>query len=428
MPPPPASAPSHASPDTPHGSRRVVAVLVAQVVLGLAVMTICLPSMQDWSAQLGVPQATVQLTFSAYALAFGALQLVWGPLSDRRGRRPVMLAGLLLLIVGLVLAALANDATTLIVARFLQGSGAAAGIVAGRASIQDLFTGPQRTRVLGYTGMAMGITPPLATVVGGQLHERVGWASNFVLMSVLTLALLVVSWRALPRDAPRASLHDAGASPSNKSPSNKSPWWRTVARDFAGLLRQRAFLPAAMVIGMSTATFYAFLAAAPLVLGSYGVRPAQLGWFVMIVPLSYILGNFITTRLAHRLDGVTLMHAGQAVALLGIVLTIVLHLLGLRTPLAFAAPLSLLGIGHGLLIPTATTRAVAMAAGAAGAAAAVVGVLQQASGAASGWVVGFLSHDGPVNLGWMMMATTVASMIMVRLSTRPRVDAAQQAR
>ncbi len=139
-----------------------VANVVAQIGFGLLAMTICLPSMQEWSAIFGSSQAAVQWSFSAYVLTYGALQLVYGPLSDRHGRRRVLMAGLLLAGIGSLLAALASDITALIAARALQGAGSAAGMVAGRASVQDLFAGPQRTRVMAYVGMAMGLIPPLA--------------------------------------------------------------------------------------------------------------------------------------------------------------------------------------------------------------------------------------------------------------------------
>jgi MFS transporter, DHA1 family, multidrug resistance protein len=160
-------------PSVPHASPRqgtLVFTLLAQICFGLVMLTLCLPSMQTWGATFDVSQATVQLTFSAYVLAFGFFQLVFGPLSDQHGRRPVVLAGLTVALLGSILGMLADGMNTLIAARFLQGAGAAAGIVAGRASVHDLFDGATRTRVMAYVGMAMGLCPPIATVVGGQLH------------------------------------------------------------------------------------------------------------------------------------------------------------------------------------------------------------------------------------------------------------------
>ena len=112
---------------------------------------------------------------------------MYGPLSDRLGRKPVLLAGLALAGVASLLAALAPSLPWLIAARVLQGAGCAAGMVVGRAMVQDLFEGPERTRVMAFVGMAMGLCPPLATIVGGQLHVRLGWQANFVLVAALAL-------------------------------------------------------------------------------------------------------------------------------------------------------------------------------------------------------------------------------------------------
>ena len=167
----------------------LIANLIAQLAFGLLAMTICLPSMQEWSALFGSSQAAVQLTFSGFVVAYGVLQLVYGPLSDRWGRKRVLLLGLAVGCAGSVMAALAPDLNTLIAARVLQGAGCAAGMVVGRALVQDLFQGPQRTRVMAYVGMAMGLVPPVATVVGGQLHVWVGWQANFVLVALLGFGL-----------------------------------------------------------------------------------------------------------------------------------------------------------------------------------------------------------------------------------------------
>lgn len=396
---------------SPRATRPILAALIAQIAFGLGAMTISLPSMQDWRVQLGVPQATVQLTLSAYVLAFGLLQLVWGPLSDHWGRRPVLLAGWALMVVGLIAAALAPNASVLVAARFLQGVGAAAGVVAARAAVQDLFEGAARARALGYSGMALGLTPPFATVVGGQIHVAFGWRANFALLALLGAALLAFAWHVLPRPASRPTADDGHGRAS-------APWWRTAARGYAHLLRVPTYLPWTLTIALTAAAWYAFLAAAPLVLGSYGVGPARLGIFVMTVPLSYIVGSFLTTRLASRWSGSRLMFAGQGLSLAGIVLMMLLAVAGIHSPWAFALPLALMGVGHGLLLHTATARTIGIVAGLAGAASAVMGVMQQGVGAASGFVVGLVPHDGPMNLGWAMLIPTLLSLAMLWVADR----------
>lgn len=375
---------------------RLVANLIAQIAFGLIAMTICLPSMPDWSARFHADQAAVQLTFSAYVIAYGGMGVFYGPLSDRHGRRRILLVGLAVAAAGSALGALATDLPTLIAARLLQGAGSGAGLVAGRASVQDLFQGPQRTRVMAYVGMVMGLCPPAATLIGGQLHERLGWHANFVLVLVLAVGLWLAAWRGLP-----------SASPTVPPGSH---WLRDMGAAYRRLLGEPAFVLNVAILAFTVAAFYAFLSGAPLVLHSQGVGPAQVGWYIMQVPLSYVVGNFAASRWAHRLGERRLMALGQGLTLGGITILLTLGLGGVRHPLAFSMPLMLLGMGHGLLMPACLARTVGLVPAMAGAAAAVAGLCQQLTGALGGYAVGWVSHQGPVNLGWLMLGFTLMAV------------------
>ena len=170
----------------------LVALLLAQMAFGLLAMTLCIPSMQDWPQQFAASQAQVQLTFSLYVAAYGLVQLVYGPLSDRLGRKRVLMGGLFLAVLGSAAAWLADSLEALLWARALQGAGSAAGMVVGRALVQDLFVGRDRTRMMAYVGMTMGLCPPLATLLGGQMHVVWGWRSNFLVLLLLALVLLLL--------------------------------------------------------------------------------------------------------------------------------------------------------------------------------------------------------------------------------------------
>lgn len=381
---------------SPRASGLLVANLIAQLAFGLLAMMICIPSMQEWAALFGAGQGRVQLSFSGFVIAFGGLQLLYGPLSDRFGRRRVLLLGLALAFAGSVLAALARDLDLLIAARVLQGAGAAAGAVISRALVQDCFQGAERTRVMALIGMAMGLCPPLATIVGGQMHVRLGWQSAFVLMAGLSAVLALAAWRGLPQPQRAA---DAG--------THALPWWRSLREAYLRLVRERAFLRHVSVLSMTTAAFYAFLGGAPLVLGSYGIGPDGVGWYIGCVPLAYIGGNFCTSRLVRRMRDECVMRLGQVLTIASLLLTIALAAAGRHSALAFALPLALLGVGHGLLMPTALSGTVSVLPALAGAAAAVAGLAQQTLGALGGWAAGLVPHQGALNLALLMLAFTL---------------------
>ncbi len=386
----------------------LLSILLAQISFGLIAMTICLPSMQEWGTLFGASQAQVQLTFSGFVLAFGLFQLVCGPLSDRYGRKAVLVSGLLLLAAGSLVAALAPGLEVLIAGRVLQGMGSAAGTVVGRAMVQDRFEGSQRTKVMAYVGMAMGLSPPFAAVIGGQLHVRFGWASNFMLITVVALVMLVAAWRGLPGRA--AAIRPGGH------------WHGGMLSAYASLLRQRSLLLYVLILCMSTAAFYVFLSGAPIVLRSYGVGPDGIGWYIMVVPLSYMTGNFLTSCLIHGKGERQMMALGQLATLAGLALMLGLALLGLDSPLAFSAPLMLLGIGHGFLVPPSLAGTVGVVPALAGSAAALAGLMQQLMGALGGYSVGLVSHQGSRNLGLLMLGFTLCGLAAHLALRRQRDD------
>ena len=370
--------------------------LLAQLALGLVAMTICLPSMQEWGALFGASQAQVQLTFSAFVLAFGVCQLVYGPLSDRYGRKGVLMTGLALLAAGSSIAALASSLDMLIAGRVLQGVGSAAGSVVGRAMVQDRFAGSQRTKVMAYVGMAMGLSPPFAALIGGQMHVRFGWASNFMLVTVVALVMLLAASHG-PPDRTSASPPDGH-------------WLGGMLSAYASLLKQQTLVHYVLILCMSTAAFYVFLSGAPIVLRSYGVGPEGIGWYLMLVPLAYMTGNFLTSRLIHGKGERWLMALGQVATLAGLLLMLGLALLGLDSPLAFSVPLMLLGIGHGFLVPPSLEGTVGVVPALAGSAAALAGLTQQLMGALGGYSVGLVSHQGSRNLGLLMLGFTLCGL------------------
>ena len=423
-------------------STALIVNLIAQIAFGLVAMTVCLPSMPDWGDAFGRPPDQVQLTFSGFVLTYGLMQLVYGPLSDRFGRRAMILIGLAVCVAGSVMAALAANLPMLVAARVLQGAGAAAGMVVGRAAVQDLFHGLQRTRVMAYVGMTLGLCPPTGTIVGGQIHEGFGWQANFMLVAGLGVVLFGAAWWRLPR-RPAPGAPDAGSGPAADShPRTALAALATRAAPGAGpaggvlsvlagmgrayrqLLSMPVYLLHVAVLGFTTAAFYMFLAGAPRVLRGYGVGEGEMGFYIMVVPLAYIAGNFLTSRLVHRQGGARLMRLGQAFSLSGTALMLGFGLAGLHTPWAFALPLLLLGVGHGLLVPPCLVATVALMPALAGAASALAGVSQQLAGALWGYLVGWVPHDTHVGLAALMLgASVMASMARVAARGRAREGA-----
>ena len=337
-----------------------------------------------------------------------AAALPTDPLSDRHGRKGVLMAGLALLALGSLVAALAPNLDVLIAARVLQGAGSAAGTVVGRAMVQDRFHGSERTKVMAYIGMAMGLSPPLAAVVGGQLHVRFGWQANFVLIMLLAGVMLVAAWRGVPGDT--RDTRDTGDTGDTGASREGGHWLTSMLGSYATLLRHTSMVLYVLLLSLTTAAFYAFLSGAPLVLRSYGVGPDGVGWYIMFVPMSYMAGNFLTSRLIHGKGERWVMALGQVSTLSGLLLMLALALVGLDSPLAFTLPLMLLGVGHGFLMPPTLAGTVGVVPALAGSAAALAGLMQQLMGALGGYSVGLVPHQGSRNLGLLMLGFTLCAL------------------
>ncbi len=398
------------TPDAAHSNppprRLLVATLLASVAYGLLAMTACLPSMPTWATLFGASQGHVQLTFSAFVVAYGGAQIFYGPLSDRHGRRRLLLLGFTLAALGSLACALANDLSFLIAARALQGIGAAAGMVIGRAMVQDYFSGAERPRIMAYTGMVLGMCPPTATLLGGQIHVYLGWQANFLVLTVLAVALVLATWKVVPLSARQPSVHEH--------------WLQEMFAAYRALAKKPVFLSYGVILSMCTGSFYVFLAGTPLVLASYGVGPARVGLFIMAVPLSYIAGNFMVSRLLHSSTEARLALSGQCLSCIGVAAALVLALAGVHSPYALALPLTLLGFGHGLLMPSTLSGTVSVIPALAGSAVAATGLAQQLFGAVGGWAVGLVGHEDARFMAAMMLSFMTISLGMQMVVTRLR--------
>ncbi|MEM7543544.1 MAG: MFS transporter, partial [Pseudomonadota bacterium] len=289
----------------------IVVNLLSAIGFGLLSMTLCLPSMHEWSELLNAPQADVQLTFSAFVVAFGIAQVVYGPLSDLYGRKRMLVIGFSIAILASLAAAWASGIWWLVIARFCQGAGAAAGLVIGRAMVQDFFAASDRARIMAYIGMAMGLCPPLGTIVGGQVHVVFGWRANFLIAAAVAVIILALVVLCLPGGRPERS---------------QNHWLKEIATAYGVLMRERLYVGFVAILSMCTGTFYVFLAGAPSVLAGYGVGPAEIGWYIMFIPLSYIVGSFLTSRLLRYIPENRLMTLGLSSSLTGTLLVLALAL------------------------------------------------------------------------------------------------------
>lgn len=384
-------------------------LLVAMTGLGPFTMQILIPCLPAMAIALAVPYGTVQLTLTLYLIGVALGQLLYGPLSDRFGRKPLLLGGLLLYLAGTLAAALAPSAGFLILARVAQAVGGCAGLVLGRAMVRDSYPREQAASVLGTISSAMAVAPMVAPLLGSALEEGFGWRATMLACLVFGVPLLLAIWRWLPETltvpAPLPGL--AG-----------------LLGAHAALLRLPAFRAYAAVTAFSTCVFFAFAAGGPLVvIGRMGHAPTTYGAALMLISVSWMAGTFAVSRLVHRLGVMRMLRLGTAVTLAGGVLAMAVELLLPAHILLFFLPVAVVAVGNGMTQPNAIAAAVSVRPQLAGTASGLVGALQMGSGAlmtmAAGWTE---TGSGLATAGWMFAGGlgALASLHAVRRATEAR--------
>jgi DHA1 family bicyclomycin/chloramphenicol resistance-like MFS transporter len=400
--PPPAST----SPVSAAQARRTSILLTAVVGMGALSIDMFLPSLPSMAAEFQAPASVAQLTVTLFVAGLALAQLVLGPLSDRLGRRPVLLGGMALYTAGAWACWLAPTMSALIAARVLQALGAGSGPVLGRAIVRDLY-GPQRgARVLAYIGTAQALTPILAPILGGWLHAAFGWHSVFLVLAgfgaVFSLLVLTVVPESLPL----------------RDPAALNP--RRLAGNLRVLLGDCAFAGYVLVVTLCFCGQFAFISGSSYVLiAVVGVTPAVYGICFASVAFGLMTGSFAAGRLTRRLGLNPLVLAGTGIcAAAGIVLA-GLALARVNTVWAVVLPMYGYAIGVGLVLPTASAGAVGPYPRMAGLASALFGFLMMTGSAAYGVLVGSLFDGTARPMAVAIAMAGVLSLAAFWLLNRP---------
>lgn len=340
--------------------------LLALVTLsGTLAMHIFVPALPLVAESLGVGKAGVQLTLSAYIIGLSVAQLVYGPISDQFGRRPVLLVGMSLFTLSSVVALAAPSLEILVVMRFVQALGAGAGLVLGRAIVRDMSSGKDAARKQSLMNLMVMVGPGLSPLVGSLLAETTGWRSIFAALSLLGLANLWLIWRRLPETAVPAGRERGG-----------------VLRRYGRLLRMPAFVAYAVGGGFATTALYAFIGAAPFIFVNQLHRPAgEVGVYLMLNIVGVWFGSFTASRLIGRFATRRLMVLGNLVSLASALVLLVATLSGSLSLVAVLAPVSALSFGAGLASPMALSEALSVEPAIAGSASGLYGFAQMSIGA-----------------------------------------------
>jgi len=402
-----------ASPTTLDSSRPARHVLTPALIAVLAALSafaplsvdMYLPALPAMSADFRVSHADTQLTLTSFMIAFGLGQIFYGPLGDRFGRRPVMLAGIAIYLLASLACAYAARIEHLVALRFVQGLGACAGVVMARAMVRDLAERDRAAQVMSVMMACVSIAPMLAPLIGALVFDLAGWRAIFWTLAAFGLGALLIGLLGV-----RETLR-----PEHRAPLALS----AVLARFGQLLRTRDFMGYAMAPAFMFGTMMAFISGSPFVyIDHYGLAPSQYAWLFAANVVAMTLGSTLNSRLVPRYGADALLRrAAIAPALTGAAM-IVCGFIEMRTGalgLTPFIPLTVLMVGClSLILPNANACAMQRYPHMAGTAASLLGVVQFGTGAVFGTLVGHLL-DGTI---WPMAAAMGIGGVLCFVSHR----------
>ena len=372
--------------------------LILMAGLSALTMNIFLPSIPTMAAYFGTDYATMQLSVSVY-LAFSAgLQLVVGPLSDRYGRRPVVLWGLGAFLLATVGTLLAPNATVFLVFRAFQASVATA-MVLSRAVVRDMVDERHAASMIGYITLGMTIVPMLGPIAGGWLDEVFGWQASFAMLLVMGVAVWLLIWA------------DMGETATTRPASMLEQ-----VRDYPELFSSPRFWGYVASATFSSGVFFAYLGGAAFV-GTevYGLTPSSLGAYFALTAVGYAAGNYLSGRYSTAVGVNPMAFWGNMAMLSGIAAQSLAIWLGWESPLGFFGCFMLVGMGNGMTLPNANAGMMSVRPHLAGTASGLGGALMIGGGAALAALAGRLlvPGAGPWPLIAIMAASAVLSMVSI---------------
>jgi len=380
-----------------------VVLLMGVTALMPLSMHVILPAIPAISRGLNAPVSTIQLAVSLFlaVVAFG--QLVYGPMSDRFGRKPPLLVGLGIFVVGTLVCAAATSAAMLLGGRMLQGLGACSGVVLARAMLRDVYPADRSAVLQARMSTIVIIAPIASAIIGGMLISWIGWRWPFVLLAGIGALLLAWTFRIGETNTQRRA----------------APGAIEMLRDFAALLRLPQFTGAAASIALNTGALFAFLSQVPgLFEEGLGIPPSRYGFLLAVMPFAFGTGSFLASRLIPRIGTRRVSVLGSrlvfvtAFGLLASALLVPLSASGLLVPMV------LFNVCQALTIPGLTTQAISANLKRIGAASGLMGFLMMAAGAISTQIISLVDDDSALSLGVLVAVLGVGAALSAQWGIR----------
>jgi len=371
-----------------------IVLLTALVAVGPLSTDVYLPSLPSIGAYFGATVSQTQLTLSAFMAGFAVATLFYGALSDRFGRRPVLLAGMTLFAVASFGCMTAETIHQLIGWRFLQAVGGCAAPVLSRAMVRDLFAREDAARVMSYMGAAMALAPGIGPILGGWVLLHFEWQGNFAVLGGMGSLLTALAFVFLRE--------------TNQRPDVTATDPLRMARNARAILRHPPFLGYALMLGMAYGSMFSFISGGSfLLIGTYGVKPEHFGFLFLFVVLGFTLGALTNAKLTKRKGILAMLGVGVLVSFAAGAIGLALAVMNVQALPAIIGPVALLFFACAFIFPNATAGAMSPFPQMAGLASSISAFVQMGGGAAIGYVVGRILDGTALPMFAVILIATV---------------------
>ena len=395
------------------GTPPALITLILVTSLSVLSMNAFIPSLPALAADLNADYAFIQLAVSGYLGVTALMQLFIGPLSDRYGRRPVILGGFVIFLFASIACALAPNAEFFMVFRMIQAA-VATGMVLSRAIVRDMYEGPKAASMIGYMTAAMALVPMAAPLYGGFMEATLGWRSTFFSFVGFAVLIIALAWM------------DLGETNKTRNASFAAQF-----KQYPGLFGARRFWGYTATAAFASGSFFALLGGGPYVAREIlGLSPQMTGVYLGVISSGYLLGNLATGRFAGRVGVNRMMLIGSLIATIGMTVGLLVNLAGATHPFAVFGFAIFVGLGNGLTLPSATTGLMSVRPELAGSASGLGAAMMIGGGAALSAITGALLSptSGATPLLAMMALSAVFSLFTtLYVIARARAVGADQA-
>ncbi|WP_298359244.1 multidrug effflux MFS transporter [uncultured Litoreibacter sp.] len=361
-------------------------------------MSIFLPSLPAMTREFGTSYGVMQLSVSLYLACTALTQLFVGPISDKFGRRPVILAAIGIFILATIGCMTATSIEVFLIFRMVQATVAVA-MVVSRAIVRDMFSQEQSAAMIGYVTMGMSLVPMFAPAIGGLLDEAFGWRATFLFLILFGMALGTLCY------------FDQGE--TNRS---GGMGFKAQLAEYPELFTSRRFWGYALAAAFSSGAFFAFLGGAPYVATEvYGMPSTAVGIFFGVPAVGYFFGNYISARLSVQIGIDRMIVIGGSILTLGMALSLLLTFAGFGSAYLFFGFCTFVGIGNGMVLPNASAGLLSVRPHLAGTASGVGSAIMIGGGAALSALAGTLLQlgGGSYPLQWIMLISSVGCLAAI---------------